>query len=359
MPTRSPVNGPGPQPTTTAVRSVTVEPGVGERGQHVRGELLGVCAGVDGHPFGEHLDAVTVAPHDARGDGGRRGVDGEDDRSSLAGSTARSRSALRCPAPRSSRMSRWLLREPLGEALAPLHDDDGVVEIGVEVQRVEFGEQVDSRRGRAAGTCRRGPSRGTRRGARGARGPTRTSATSPARRHPSPRAIPLASTVFPAPSGPDSTTTSPARNCPPSWAPSAMVSSAVGSSAVPEPTLSHGVRARSRTRRVIATSLDGVARSTSRTSASSMISGCSSCTRCPAPPTITSSDFGSAAAIALRVLRGREQVAVAAGDQRRHLRQRRQRRGLVVHLQRVQELRPAWRSACRASSSRRTPRRSG
>src|SRR5438445_733569 len=38
-------------------------------------------------------------------------------------------------------------------------------------------------------------------------------------------AIPLASIVFPAPSGPESTTTSPARNCPPSRDPSAMVSS--------------------------------------------------------------------------------------------------------------------------------------
>src|ERR1700742_3860888 len=46
-------------------------------------------------------------------------------------------------------------------------------------------------------------------------------------------AIPLANTVFPAPSGPDSTTTSPARNCLPSRAPRAMVSSAVDSSAVP------------------------------------------------------------------------------------------------------------------------------
>src|SRR5882757_7108871 len=46
-------------------------------------------------------------------------------------------------------------------------------------------------------------------------------------------AIPLASTVFPAPSGPDSTTTSPARRSAPSRAPKAMVSCAVGSSAVP------------------------------------------------------------------------------------------------------------------------------
>src|SRR5580693_5282155 len=38
-------------------------------------------------------------------------------------------------------------------------------------------------------------------------------------------AIPLASTVFPAPSGPESTTTSPARSCSPNRDPSATVSS--------------------------------------------------------------------------------------------------------------------------------------
>ncbi len=39
-----------------------------------------------------------------------------------------------------------VLGESLGQALAPLDDDDGVVEVGVEVQRVQFGEQVDDRR---------------------------------------------------------------------------------------------------------------------------------------------------------------------------------------------------------------------
>src|SRR5688572_19289606 len=48
-------------------------------------------------------------------------------------------------------------------------------------------------------------------------------------------AIPLANTVFPAPSGPDSTTTSPARSSRPNRSPRAMVSAAVGSSAVPAP----------------------------------------------------------------------------------------------------------------------------
>ncbi len=98
------------------------------------------------------------------------------------------------------------------------------------------------------------------------------------------------------------------------------------------------LRTRLRTRRVSATSLEGVARSTRRTRPSSMASGRSSWTKCPAPPTITSSDFGSADGHALRVLHRREEVAVAAGDQGGHLRQCGQPVGLVVDFERVQEL---------------------
>src|SRR6202000_417819 len=47
-------------------------------------------------------------------------------------------------------------------------------------------------------------------------------------------AIPLASTGFPAPSGPESTTTSPARNWLPSCAPRAPVSATCGSVAMPD-----------------------------------------------------------------------------------------------------------------------------
>src|ERR1700761_1271866 len=47
-------------------------------------------------------------------------------------------------------------------------------------------------------------------------------------------AIPLANTVFPAPSGPESTTTSPARSCVPSVDPSATVSSTRSQVAVPD-----------------------------------------------------------------------------------------------------------------------------
>src|SRR6185312_5501840 len=46
-------------------------------------------------------------------------------------------------------------------------------------------------------------------------------------------AIPLASTVFPAPSGPESTTTSPVRSCAPSRDPNAIVSSTRSHVAVP------------------------------------------------------------------------------------------------------------------------------
>src|SRR5215213_9527491 len=46
-------------------------------------------------------------------------------------------------------------------------------------------------------------------------------------------AIPLANTVFPAPSGPESTTTSPACKCSPRLDPSATVSSTRSSVAVP------------------------------------------------------------------------------------------------------------------------------
>ena len=65
MPTRRPVNGPGPQPTTTASSSSTVSLGVGQRANDIRRQLLGVRAGVDGDPLGEHLDVLAV-------DAGRR-----------------------------------------------------------------------------------------------------------------------------------------------------------------------------------------------------------------------------------------------------------------------------------------------
>ena len=232
-----------------------------------------------------------------------------------------------------------LLGEPFGHALAPLDDDDGVVQIGVEVQRVQFAEQVRTgvvqqpvhvdvhHRGRAglvaAGCTRANTKVGD------VTGPSTSIAS----------AIPLASTVFPAPSGPDSTTTSPGAQLLAQLGPErhGVLGGARSSGGARDRAVKPWGLARSRNRRVSATSLDGVARSTSRTSASSMISGCSSCTRCPAPSTITSSDFGSAGRHRLGVLDRGDQIAAAAGDQRRHLRQRRQRRVLVVHLQRVQE----------------------
>ena len=76
MPTRNPVKGPGPQPDHHGIQIIDGQAGVGERGKHVRGQLLGVCARVDGDPLSEHLDALE--PHDAGGDRGRRGVHRQD-----------------------------------------------------------------------------------------------------------------------------------------------------------------------------------------------------------------------------------------------------------------------------------------
>ena len=318
------------------VEVVDGEPGVGERAEHVRGQLLGVRAGVDGDPLGEHLE---LSPSSLTTPAVTAGVAVSIARITRAHGRLHCQMAVRTSVsgPRSSRMSRWLLGEPLGEPFSPLDDHDGVVEVGVEVQRVEFAEQV-------GGCVVEQPVHVDVDHRRGAR-PARRMHPGQHERRRGDRALDihrlgdsLGQHGFSRTQRPDSTTTSPARSCSPSWAPNAMVSSAVGSSAVPRADGQPWRRTRSRSRRVSATSLDGVARSTRRTSASSMASGCSSCTRCPAPPTITSSDFGSAAAIALRVLHRGEQVAVAAGDQRGHLRQRRQPRGLVVHLERVQEL---------------------
>ena len=97
--------------------------------------------GVDSDPLGEHFDAVAVASNDSCNDRGRRGVDGQDHGLTVC-STARSRSALRCPAAFEPDVE-MAVRQPFGESFAPLHDDDRVVEIGVEIQRVQLGEQID------------------------------------------------------------------------------------------------------------------------------------------------------------------------------------------------------------------------
>ena len=70
------------------------QPGVGQRGQHVRGEPFGVRPGVDGDPFGQHGAVRAVAPHDAGSHRRGGGVEGED-QALTSGSTPRSRSARR------------------------------------------------------------------------------------------------------------------------------------------------------------------------------------------------------------------------------------------------------------------------
>ena len=92
-----------------------------------------------------------------------------------------------------------VLRESLGQTLAPLDHHHGVVEVGVEVQGVQFGQQVggavveqpvdvDMHHRGAPGAA-----------GRDARGPARSvgEVTGPSTSMPS--AIPLASAVFPAP----------------------------------------------------------------------------------------------------------------------------------------------------------------
>src|SRR5882757_5611405 len=148
-------------------------------------------------------------------------------------------------------------------------------------------------------------------------------------------AIPLASTVFPAPSGPESTTTSPARRSAPSRAPNAMVSSAVGSSAVP-----------SSTSAMVAGPV------TQPTGQCGELGGCRTFDQAHQRVVddlgLLELDQMSCAAddhqLALRQSVGDgfggllrcEEVTVAAHDQGRHLGQDRQCRCLVVHLERMQ-----------------------
>ena len=73
MPTRRPVNGPGPMPPTTPERSCGRMPGLGERVADEAADDLGVPHGVGGARLGEDA-AVAVDDGDARA---RRGVDRE------------------------------------------------------------------------------------------------------------------------------------------------------------------------------------------------------------------------------------------------------------------------------------------
>src|ERR1700728_1794105 len=150
-------------------------------------------------------------------------------------------------------------------------------------------------------------------------------------------AIPLASTVFPAPSGPESTTTSPARNWLPSCAPSATVSSTCGSVAIPDlpsvttpapiaPTLTqHRESARGRVldqphQRVVDRRRPFQQHQMARLRDDHQLR------------------FRQHLGNFPRIYGGGDQIVVAADDQCRDLCQRAQRRGFVVHLQSVEKL---------------------
>src|SRR5882724_5790038 len=134
-------------------------------------------------------------------------------------------------------------------------------------------------------------------------------------------AIPLASTVFPAPSGPDNTTTSPARKLAPSWAPNEMVSSAVANSAVPEPhsvMVAHPVAHPPREGDQLGRG--GPLDKTDQ----AVVDGLGLLELDQMPGTTDDHELGlrQCGGHALRILHRREQVMVPAGDQGGHLRQR-------------------------------------
>src|SRR6476660_773051 len=149
-------------------------------------------------------------------------------------------------------------------------------------------------------------------------------------------AIPLANTVFPAPSGPDNTTTSPARNCRPSRAPRATVSSAVGSSAVPPPRSA-----------MVSNPVPDAAGERDEFGGSCaldephqrVVDDLWLFELHEMPGAVDDQEFGLRKSVGhlLRVLHRREQVLVTAGDQGGHLLQGRQTLGLVVHLEGMQE----------------------
>ena len=175
MPTRRPVNGPGPMPTTTSVTSPGVAPAAAST-RAMRGARCSACAaGVERRTLGDDRRAVVQGD----GDGGRGGVDREQQhavrlphqRSSRAAASAgsRARSAHRRDgsttsygALRRSRVSTSsddlepVVAQLLGQPCAPLDDGHAVVERGVEVEVVEL------ERRRRAGRRRRGPAPGRR-----------------------------------------------------------------------------------------------------------------------------------------------------------------------------------------------------
>ena len=115
-------------------------------------------------------------------------------------------------------------RERLGQSLAPLHDRDGVLEVGVQVEVVELGGAAQAV-GVDVDSGGPSPSEGCTREI------TKVGeVTSP--RTPSPSPMPWVSVVLPAPRSPVRITRSPGRSTVASHSPNARVSSAVRSTRV-------------------------------------------------------------------------------------------------------------------------------
>ncbi len=230
MPTRSPVNGPGPTPTATAVTSAEVRPASARTAA-----MLGATCSVCRRGSRVERSASTRLPSC------RATVMAEVEVSRASSSTPLrvlrrvcqlGLGLLAVPARAPGRDGgeplvvaaqgdlEAVLAQALGEAVAPFDDGHGVLQGGVEVEVVELGEaaepvRVDVHQRRAAHQRRVHP------GDDEGRGRDRAA-------HPEPLGDALGQRRLARPRSPVSTTRSPARSTAPSRSPHARVSSAVG-----------------------------------------------------------------------------------------------------------------------------------
>ena len=272
IPTRSPVNGPGPQPTTTA-SSCSIATDESARAARTLGVSRSAWARGSTVTRSASTSIRSPSAHHACGDRGRGGVDRQDQTchrrapsprrgahlgvggALAAGRRGGDRRAVRPdprPTPRRRRRRRDRCRGPANPAR----------------------RAGRPRRGRAAGTRRRAPSRAHRsRRAGCTRANTKVGdVTGPSTSMRLRDALGQHGLSGTERAGQHHDVTGPQPGAQP--LPSAIMSSAVASTACPSSTcgrLAPGGRTRSRNRRVERLSLTGVARSTSRTSASSII----------------------------------------------------------------------------------------
>ena len=195
MPTRRPVNGPGPRPTTTSVRSAGAAPASVEDPGDARREVLRVAAGVEGRSprrasVTPSWTATVIAVVDVSmassstragypafrtpvvAGSGRRGA-AETGSCRRSGSGEVGQPAVTEPGqaqrPGLVGAGRQLdlevgVGQPLGDAVPPLHDGDAVGDVGVEVEVVELESAaepvcVDVHQRRAAHESTGGPAR--------------------------------------------------------------------------------------------------------------------------------------------------------------------------------------------------------